>query len=136
MGGKTGTTQGNADGWFMAITPHLVSGTWVGGIYPAIRFRDTSLGQGATMALPIWAGFYQQLNANKAFNYYTKPSFKSMPQSWANELDCDPFKEEFNLRKWLFPNRKNKSKKTPKKEKDKQNKEGVLKKIGKWFKKD
>ncbi len=136
MGGKTGTTQGNADGWFMAITPHLVSGTWVGGIYPAIRFRDTSLGQGATMALPIWAGFYQQLNADKDFNYYTKPGFKSMPQSWADELDCDPFKEEFILRKWLFPNRKNKDKKDSKEENGKENKEGVLKKIGKWFKKD
>ncbi len=136
MGGKTGTTQGNADGWFMAITPHLVSGTWVGGVYPAIRFRDTSLGQGATMALPIWAGFYQQLNADNAFNYYTKPSFKSMPQSWADELDCDPFKEEFILRKWLFPNRKNKDKNAAKEEKSKENKEGVLKKIGKWFKKD
>ncbi len=130
MGGKTGTTQGNADGWFMAITPHLVSGTWVGGIYPAIRFRDTSIGQGATMALPIWAKFYQKLNADKAFNFYTQPSFKPMPQTWADELDCDPFKEEFILLKWLFPKRKNKDKKTTK------NKEGVLKKIGKWFKKE
>ncbi len=136
MGGKTGTTQGNADGWFMAITPKLVSGTWVGGIYPAIRFRDTSLGQGATMALPIWAKFYQQMNADKAFDYYTKSSFTSMPQSWGDELDCDPFKEEFNLRKWLFPNRKNKDKKDSKEEKSKENKEGVLKKIGKWFKKE
>jgi len=134
MGGKTGTTQGNADGWFMAITPNLVAGTWVGGIYPSIRFRDTSLGQGATMALPIWAGFYQQLHADKAFNYYTQSSFKSMPQNWVDELDCDPFKEEFNLRKWLFPNRKDKDKSNE--DKDKENKEGVLKKIGKWFRKD
>ncbi len=134
MGGKTGTTQGNADGWFMAITPHLVSGTWVGGIYPAIRFRDTSLGQGATMALPIWAGFYQQLNADKAYNYYTKSSFSSMPQNWVDELDCDPFKEEFNLRKWLFPNRKSKGKKDLNKKKN--NTDGILKKIGKWFKKE
>ncbi|MCF6351640.1 MAG: transglycosylase domain-containing protein [Cyclobacteriaceae bacterium] len=133
MGGKTGTTQGNADGWFMAITPHLVSGTWVGGIYPAIRFRDTSLGQGATMALPIWARFYQQLNKDKAFNYYTQPSFKPMSQAWADELDCDPFKEEFNLRKWLFPKRKDR--KAAKNAKTNENKEGVLKKIGKWFNK-
>ncbi len=136
MGGKTGTTQGNADGWFMAITPHLVSGTWVGGIYPAIRFRDTSLGQGATMALPIWAGFYQKLNADRAFNYYTQPSFKPMPSAWADEMDCDPFKEEFILRKWLFPNKEERQKKAQKRKENKDSKEGVLKKIGKWFKKE
>ena len=132
MGGKTGTTQGNADGWFMAITPNLVSGTWVGGAYPAIRFRSTSLGQGATMALPIWAGFYQQLNADKAFNYYTQSNFSPMPSSWVNELDCDPFKEEFILRKWLFPNREERQKRKANNEP----KEGVLKKVSKWFKKD
>ena len=132
MGGKTGTTQGNADGWFLAITPNLISGTWVGGAYPAIRFRSTSLGQGATMALPIWAGFYQQLNADKAFNYYTQLNFAPMSQSWANELDCDPFKEEFILRKWLFPNREQRQKAKAEKE----TKEGVIKKIGKWFKKE
>lgn len=136
MGGKTGTTQGNADGWFMAITPNLVSGTWVGGAYPAIRFKSTSLGQGATMALPIWAGFYQKLNADKVYNYYTQPSFKPMPQSWAEEMDCDPFKEEFNLRNWLYPNREERQKRAQKKKESKEPKEGVLKKIGKWFKKE
>ncbi len=131
MGGKTGTTQGNADGWFMAITPNLVSGTWVGGAYPAIRFRSTSLGQGATMALPIWAGFYQALNKDNSFRNYTAVLFKAMNEQWANELDCDPFKEEFILRKWLFPNKEERLKRKAEKEP----KEGVLKKIGKWFKK-
>jgi len=130
MGGKTGTTQGNADGWFMAITPNLVSGTWVGGAYPAIRFKDTRLGQGATMALPIWAGFYKLLSADKTYDFYTKSQFKPMEKTWTKELDCDPFKEEFNLLDWLFAHRREK------KEEDKESKEGVLKKIGKWFKKD
>lgn len=132
MGGKTGTTQGNVDGWFMAITPNLVSGTWVGGAYPAIRFRSTSLGQGATMALPIWAGFYQSLNKDANYRNYTAVSFKTMNEQWAKELDCDPFKEEFILRKWLFPNREERLKRKAEKEP----KEGVIKKIGKWFKKD
>lgn len=132
MGGKTGTTQGNVDGWFMAITPNLVSGTWVGGAYPAIRFRSTSLGQGATMALPIWAGFYQALNKDNNYGNYTAVPFKTMNEQWAKELDCDPFKEEFILRKWLFPNREERQKRKA----DKEPKEGVLKKIGKWFKKE
>jgi penicillin-binding protein 1A len=132
MGGKTGTTQGNVDGWFMAITPNLVSGTWVGGAYPAIRFRSTSLGQGATMALPIWAGFYQSLNKDSNYRNYTAIPFKAMNEQWVKELDCDPFKEEFNLRKWLFPSREERQKRKAEKEP----KEGVLKKIGKWFKKD
>lgn len=132
MGGKTGTTQGNVDGWFMAITPQLVSGTWVGGAYSAIRFKSTSLGQGATMALPIWAGFYQSLTKDASFKNYTAIPFKTMNEQWAKELDCDPFKEEFILRKWLFPNREERQKQKAEKEP----KKGVLKKIGKWFKKE
>ncbi len=136
MGGKTGTTQGNVDGWFMAITPNLVSGTWVGGAYPAIRFRSTSLGQGATMALPIWAGFYQSLNKDAKFRNYTQVPFKKMNEQWGKELDCDPFKEEFILRKWLFPTKEERQKNAQKRKAEKEPKDGVLKKIGKWFKKE
>ena len=57
IAGKTGTTQSNSDGWFVGITPDLVAGVWVGGEDRGIRFRDLSLGQGANMALPIWAKF-------------------------------------------------------------------------------
>lgn len=135
MGGKTGTTQGNADGWFIAITPHLVAATWVGGIYPAVRFKSTALGQGATMALPIWAGFYQQLTNNQAFTSYTQAQFKPMPKSWENQLDCDPFKEEFNLLNWLFKNKKGSNNPT-KTTSQPTKKEGFFKKMGKWFKKE
>ncbi len=57
LAGKTGTTQNNADGWFVAITPNVVCGAWVGGESPKIRFRSTALGQGAATALPIVAGW-------------------------------------------------------------------------------
>ncbi len=55
IGGKTGTTQNQSDGWFMGITPNLVTGVWVGGQDRRIRFQSITYGQGANMALPIWA---------------------------------------------------------------------------------
>jgi penicillin-binding protein 1A len=55
IGGKTGTTQNQSDGWFMGVTPNLVTGVWVGGSDRRIRFRSIRYGQGANMALPIWA---------------------------------------------------------------------------------
>lgn len=57
IAGKTGTTQSNSDGWFIGLTPDLVSGVWVGGEDRGVRFNSTALGQGANMALPIW-GYY------------------------------------------------------------------------------
>ncbi len=58
-GGKTGTTQNNSDGWFMGLTPELVTGVWVGAEDRAVRFRSMKWGQGARMALPIY-GYYMQ----------------------------------------------------------------------------
>ena len=60
---KTGTTQNNSDGWFIGLTPELVTGVWVGGEDRSVHFESTAYGQGANMALPIW-GFYM----NKAYN--------------------------------------------------------------------
>lgn len=55
IAGKTGTTQNHSDGWFMGMVPNLVTGVWVGGEDRSIHFEDIAFGQGATMALPIWA---------------------------------------------------------------------------------
>ncbi|MGB0932882.1 MAG: transglycosylase domain-containing protein [Lishizhenia sp.] len=57
--GKTGTTQNNSDGWFMGLTPELVTGVWVGAEDRGVRFRSMLWGQGARMALPIY-GYYMQ----------------------------------------------------------------------------
>ena len=57
--GKTGTTQSNSDGWFMGLTPDLVTGVWVGAEDRGVRFRSMNWGQGARMALPIY-GYYMQ----------------------------------------------------------------------------
>lgn len=69
MGGKTGTTQGNSDGWFMGITPNLVSGCWVGAEERNVHFRSTGLGQGANTALPIFGKYMEQIYADKNSNY-------------------------------------------------------------------
>ncbi|MCZ4409588.1 transglycosylase domain-containing protein [Cryomorphaceae bacterium 1068] len=69
IGGKTGTTQNNADGWFMSITPNMVCGAWVGGQSPLVRFRSTRLGQGAATALPIVGEFIKSSESVKT----TKP---------------------------------------------------------------
>lgn len=133
MGGKTGTTQNNADGWFIAVTPKLVTSTWVGGIYPEISFEDTRLGQGATMALPICAGFYRRLTKDSKYNDISAASFKPIPDEWRRELDCDPFKENFNLFNFLF----GKDKKADKKEVDTTatDDQGIFQKIKGIFKK-
>ena len=65
MGGKTGTTQNNSDGWFMSFTPEIVAGAWVGGEERSIHFDTMAMGQGASMALPIHGLFYQKIYADK-----------------------------------------------------------------------
>lgn len=89
MGGKTGTTQSNADGWFMAITPTLVMGAWVGADDPRIRFRLTSLGQGSNTALPITAYFMQQVNRDKSFEKLAQAKFSTLPEELRKQMDCD-----------------------------------------------
>jgi penicillin-binding protein 1A len=75
MGGKTGTTQENADGWFMGFTPSLVAGCWVGGEDRSIHFDRMAEGQGAAMALPIFALFMQKVYANKTLGYSDTEKF-------------------------------------------------------------
>jgi penicillin-binding protein 1A len=79
MGGKTGTTQNNSDGWFMGVTPHLVGGVWVGGEDRDIHFDFTNEGQGASMALPVWGLFMKKVYADpkcgiSQSDYFTVPS--------------------------------------------------------------
>jgi penicillin-binding protein 1A len=75
MGGKTGTTNNNSDGWFMCFTPSLVSGTWVGGEDRGIHFDNMAQGQGASMALPIYAYFIKKVYANEALPYKANAIF-------------------------------------------------------------
>ena len=75
MGGKTGTTNDNSDGWFMSFTPGLIGGTWVGGEERTIHFDRTSEGQGASMALPIWAMFIKRVLDDPTLPYSSSDAF-------------------------------------------------------------
>ncbi len=98
VAGKTGTTQANADGWFMAVTPKLVIGTWVGADDPRIRFRLTELGQGSSTALPMVAYFLKQVNQDNTFEEISKAKFKPLPRELQQQLDCDLY--ELNDELW------------------------------------
>jgi penicillin-binding protein 1A len=88
LGGKTGTTQNNSDGWFMGVTPNLVSGCWVGAEERNVHFRSTYYGQGANMALPIFGKYMEQIYANPTMEY-GRGSFKKPNIEMTIDLDCD-----------------------------------------------
>ena len=75
IGGKTGTTNKNSDAWFIGFTPQLVTGIWVGGEDRDIHFDNMAMGQGATMALPIWAYYMKKVYRDRALDYNKKASF-------------------------------------------------------------
>uniref|UniRef100_UPI00288AD949 penicillin-binding transpeptidase domain-containing protein n=1 Tax=Hoylesella enoeca TaxID=76123 RepID=UPI00288AD949 len=81
IGGKTGTTNRNADAWFVGVTPQLVSGCWVGGEDRDIHFDSMRMGQGATMALPIWAYYMTQVYADRRLHYESSQTF-GIPQGF------------------------------------------------------
>ena len=87
MGGKTGTTQKHADGWFMGVTPDLVGGVWVGAEDRSIHFQNLANGQGANMALPIWAKFLQKAYADSGLKMSGRPFDR--PAGISKRLDCD-----------------------------------------------
>lgn len=79
MGGKTGTTNRNSDAWFIGVAPDLVSGVWVGGEDRDIHFDNMTYGQGASMALPIYAYFIKKVYKNTALPYKESAKFKLPP---------------------------------------------------------
>ena len=97
VAGKTGTTQNNADGWFVGFTPDLVAGCWVGAEYPAIHFKNSRYGQGAYTALPIWAGFFKRLYEDDHFKSLEKSRF-SIPDSVNSLLQCEDYLEPPELK--------------------------------------
>lgn len=90
IAGKTGTTQNNADGWFMGLTPDLVAGCWVGGEERSVHFNSTNEGQGASMALPIWGKFFQKVYADPTLKI-TKNGFVKPTNMGNIELDCSVY---------------------------------------------
>lgn len=95
MGGKTGTTQNNSDGWFMAFTPSLVSGCWVGGEDRSIHFDRLQEGQGASMALPVYGLYMQKVYADKSLGYSQDENFE-VPEQYANPCKVSTEEERQN----------------------------------------
>ncbi len=87
MGGKTGTTQNNSDGWFMCYTPSLVNGAWVGGEDRAVHFDNMAEGQGAAMALPICALYMQKILADPDLGYDPNEQF-DVPKEFNPNAGC------------------------------------------------
>ena len=105
IAGKTGTTQNQSDGWFMGMVPNLVTGVWVGGEDRSVHFEDIAFGQGATMALPIWAQYMKNAYLNEELNISSEgfpvPDFVSIPLDCAS-LRIDISDENKDLKKLGF----------------------------------
>ncbi|MGF1556854.1 transglycosylase domain-containing protein [Paucihalobacter sp.] len=88
IAGKTGTTQNNRDAWFVAVTPKLTTVVWVGNDLN-IPFRNSTLGQGANAALPMFAEFYSSLNSNSKYNEVTRAKFETVPTHLVAQTQCE-----------------------------------------------
>lgn len=95
IAGKTGTTQNNSDGWFIGVTPDLVSGAWVGWDDMKVRFRSTSLGSGAAMALPIFAYYMKSVYADNSITI-NKGDFDPPKDTEGLVFDCKKQEDEQN----------------------------------------
>ena len=94
IAGKTGTTQNNSDGWFMGMVPNLATGVWVGGEDRSIHFKQTAFGQGATMALPIWALYMKSCYASPSLGISLEDFQK--PDVLTIETDCRNYGNDNN----------------------------------------
>ncbi len=103
VAGKTGTTNDNSDGWFMGITPNLIAGVWTGGDEKIIHFRSTALGQGANMALPIYARFMNKVYDDGTLGVTREDKFERPDGRLSVELDCSRY-DNYNLNEYDFDN--------------------------------
>lgn len=92
IAGKTGTTQNHSDGWFMGMVPNLVTGVWVGGEDRSTHFKTITYGQGASMALPIWANYMRSCYEIEGLNI-SRDEFIA-PEDLSIQVDCEPKNED------------------------------------------
>ncbi len=97
IAGKTGTTNNQSDGWFMGITPKLTTGIWVGCEDRAAHFRTITLGQGANMALPVWALYMEKVYADSTLNIFRDIDFEKPLKPLSVEVDCDKYNSGDNI---------------------------------------
>ena len=103
IAGKTGTTQNQSDGWFMGVTPDLVSGCWVGCEDRIVHFRDLESGQGARTAMPIWALYMQKVYADKDLKI-SKGNFDEPQDPISVPLDCSKYVQPGEEKTFRFDN--------------------------------
>lgn len=108
IAGKTGTTQDNKDGWFVAVMPKLVTVTWVGNDNQQIGFSNTSIGQGANSALPIFANYLQQINKDSKFKKLAFSSFETPSKDVLESLNCDSSRKDTFFERLFRDNREEK----------------------------
>jgi penicillin-binding protein 1A len=94
MAGKTGTTQKQADGWFIGYTPDIVVGVWVGHDDPRVHFKTPGLGYGSRTAMPIFADFFKSMLSDPEFSALAKSKFPPLSSELKEKTDCPPFTEE------------------------------------------
>ncbi len=142
LAGKTGTTQNNADGWFIGYSPNLVAGVWVGAELPSVHFRTTSLGSGAHMALPIFGMTLKKIEADHQLRNEYLHDFAPLSDSLLGLLDCPAYSPEIPTdyldRKERRKLQKEERKKEQLEEKDpaeQKEKPGFFKRIGNFFRK-
>ena len=97
VAGKTGTTQNQSDGWFMGITPDLVTGVWVGAEDRSVRFRTVNMGMGTNTALPVRANMTKEINKDSTLNI-SQEDFERPLNMFESSLDC----ESYNANKSVF----------------------------------
>ncbi|MCD4682313.1 MAG: transglycosylase domain-containing protein [Bacteroidales bacterium] len=149
IAGKTGTTQNNADGWFIGYTPDFVAGVWVGAELPVIHFRTIALGSGAHMALPVFGQVVNKMENNRTLTKKYLSPFPALTDTLLAAMDCPDFSLEkpdknfFDIVRDIFAKEdsaaiaKKESRKARKERKEsvkKKEKEGFFKRIGNIFK--
>jgi penicillin-binding protein 1A len=105
LAGKTGTTQDQADGWFIGMTPSLVIGVWAGGDSPVVRFRTSSQGAGARSALPVFARIIRKMNRDEALKEYVRGDFR-IAEETREMLNCQDYSDRRGLRINAKPEKK------------------------------
>lgn len=142
--GKTGTTQNQSDGWFVGITPHLVTGCWVGAEEPGIHFRTITYGQGSYMALPIVGKFFHKLYGDPRYSNLQNTQFPELNDQLLADLSIPHYREMFeieredNLLDRLFAGKSKEEKLKDIRQPDQkeEEKKGLWKSIKSIFKKD
>jgi penicillin-binding protein 1A len=94
VAGKTGTTQNQSDGWFMGIVPKLTTGVWVGAEDRSVHFRTIHLGQGANMALPIWALYMNKIYSDPSLGISRSDKFPKPLKNVDIEFDCKKYDKQ------------------------------------------